>query len=234
MYIRLKSFVIPAALALGLGLAGCAQPSSEPATLTELSTDAEKAGYAAGYNTGSSMRIQSLGDISREAFYTGLMHGLDGDSALIDEAAQLSVLQSYQKKNRDKVGQSNLEEGQAFLQENLEREGVMSTDSGLQYEVLVSGEDGPSPTEDDRVRVHYHGTLIDGTVFDSSVDRGTPAEFGVTQVIPGWVEVLQLMKAGDKWKVYIPSDLAYGARGAGNDIGPNSTLIFEIELIEIL
>jgi len=118
------------------------------------------------------------------------------------------------------------------LAENKARNGVTTLDSGLQYEVLTAGE-GASPSKEDKVTVHYHGTLIDGTVFDSSVERGSPATFGVGQVIKGWTEALQLMKAGDKWKLFIPSDLAYGPRGAGGKIGPNAALIFEVELLSI-
>ncbi len=124
-------------------------------------------------------------------------------------------------------------EGQAFLDKNAERPEVKVLPSGLQYEVLQEGE-GEKPTADSKVKVHYHGTLIDGTVFDSSVERGEPATFGVGQVIEGWTEALQLMPEGAKWKLYIPSDLAYGARGAGQKIGPYTTLIFEVELLEIM
>ena len=124
------------------------------------------------------------------------------------------------------------QEGVAYLAENARKEGVVTTESGLQYEVLTKGS-GVSPTAEDSVTVHYTGTLIDGTVFDSSVDRGEPATFGVTQVIAGWTEALQLMSVGDKLRLVIPSDLAYGLRGAGPSIGPNSTLIFEVELLNI-
>ena len=122
--------------------------------------------------------------------------------------------------------------GQAFLARNAERDGVITTASGLQYEVLVEG-DGQSPAATDLVTVHYTGTLIDGTVFDSSVERGQPAEFPANRLIAGWVEALQLMQVGDKWKLFVPSDLAYGERGAGGAIGPNQTLIFEIELLGV-
>ena len=124
------------------------------------------------------------------------------------------------------------DEGSSFLIENAKKEGVITTSSGLQYEIISNGT-GATPSESDKVTVHYHGTLLDGTVFDSSVDRGQPATFPVNGVIPGWVEALQLMNVGSKYKLYIPSDLAYGERGAGGAIGPNATLIFEVELLSI-
>lgn len=131
------------------------------------------------------------------------------------------------------MGEVNKASGEAFLAENGKRAEVMTTPSGLQYEVLKEG-DGVMPESGDQVTVHYTGKLIDGTVFDSSEERGEPATFGVTQVIPGWVEALQMMKAGSKWRLYIPSQLAYGPNGAGNIIGPNSTLIFDVELISVV
>ena len=128
--------------------------------------------------------------------------------------------------------ENNLEKGEAFLADNGAKEGVTTTESGLQYEVMQEG-NGASPSAEDEVTVHYHGTTIDGTVFDSSVDRGSPTSFRLNQVIKGWTEGLQLMKTGAKYKFFIPSNLAYGPRGAGGDIGPNETLIFEVELISI-
>ena len=130
------------------------------------------------------------------------------------------------------VADANRKAGEEFLAENAKRAEVVTTPTGLQYEVLTEG-NGVQPTTDDMVTVHYTGKLIDGTVFDSSVERGEPATFGVTQVIPGWVEALQLMKKGSNWRLYIPSDLAYGQRGAGGVIGPNSTLIFDVELLDV-
>ena len=130
------------------------------------------------------------------------------------------------------AGDKNLKEGETFLAENAKKDGVKSTASGLQYKVLKSGS-GATPKSSDEVKVHYHGKLIDGTVFDSSVDRGEPVTFPVTGVIPGWVEALQLMKVGDKWQIYLPSKLAYGAQGAGGKIGPNAVLVFDVELLGI-
>ena len=134
---------------------------------------------------------------------------------------------------QEKSSENTISEGRAFLEANGKRTEVSTLKSGLQYEILKEG-NGSQPKASDKVKVHYHGTLIDGTVFDSSVRRGEPATFGVTQVIAGWVEALQLMPVGSKWKLYIPSNLAYGAQGAGQHIGPHTTLIFEVELIDIV
>jgi len=157
---------------------------------------------------------------------------LKGELKITEEAANAMVQTFFQEAGTRK-GQDNLEAGNAFLEANKAREGITVTESNLQYEILTAGT-GAKPTAADQVRVHYHGTLIDGTVFDSSVDRGEPATFGVGQVIPGWTEALQLMPVGSKWKVYLPSEIAYGERGAGGDIGPNAALIFEVELLEII
>ena len=143
-----------------------------------------------------------------------------------------SFINSYFSKKQKKESESMIEDGANYLQENAKREGVTTLPSGLQYEVINDGT-GPMPTIEDNVTTHYHGTLIDGTVFDSSVDRGEPASFPVGGVIKGWTEALQLMSVGSKWKLYVPYDLAYGERGAGAQIGPYSTLIFEVELISI-
>lgn len=142
-------------------------------------------------------------------------------------------LEKEMQEANQKAARQNREIGEAFLSENAKREGVKTTASGLQYEVLESG-NGAQPTANDRVEVHYTGKLIDGTVFDSSVERGVPATFGVTQVIPGWVEALQLMHEGDQWRLYIPSDLAYGPNGAGGLIGPDTTLIFDVQLLRVI
>lgn len=142
-------------------------------------------------------------------------------------------LEKEMQEANQKAAKQNREIGEAFLSENAKREGVKTTASGLQYEVLESG-NGAQPTANDRVEVHYTGKLIDGTMFDSSVERGVPATFGVTQVIPGWVEALQLMHEGDQWRLYIPSDLAYGPNGAGGLIGPDTTLIFDVQLLRVI
>ena len=141
-------------------------------------------------------------------------------------------IQEYFSKQQAKASESVIKEGREFLAENSKKENVITLESGLQYEVIKSG-DGPKPTLNDQVTTHYHGTLIDGTVFDSSVERGQPASFPVSGVIKGWTEALQLMSVGSKWRLFVPHGLGYGERGAGPQIGPYSTLIFEVELISI-
>ncbi|MDE6359487.1 MAG: FKBP-type peptidyl-prolyl cis-trans isomerase, partial [Duncaniella sp.] len=155
------------------------------------------------------------------------------DEAKAEIQKYFEALEAKQQAEAAKMAEVNEKAGKEYLEENGKRAEVHTTPSGLQYEVLEEG-DGPMPKSTDRVEVHYTGKLIDGTVFDSSVDRGVPATFGVTQVIPGWVEALQLMKAGSKWRLFIPSQLAYGPQGAGGVIGPNATLIFDVELIKVL
>ncbi|RIH63207.1 FKBP-type peptidyl-prolyl cis-trans isomerase [Mariniphaga sediminis] len=226
---------LPAILLLIVGMS-CQQSGS--VKKVKLETAADSAGYAIGILVGNNNKQQienapGGGDINVEAMVAAFsIAALEQEGEMtVEEADQ--VIRSYFEQAGEKESQKNLEEGNAFLEENKSREGVNTTASGLQYEVINEGT-GAKPTAEDRVRVHYHGTLIDGTVFDSSVDRGEPAVFGVGQVIPGWTEALQLMSVGSKWKVYIPSDLGYGERGAGGDIGPNSTLVFEVELLEIV
>ena len=204
----------------------------------KLETAADSAGFAIGFLVGNNNKEQ-VGqapggeDINLDAMVAGFAKAALGEETEFTPEDADRIVREYFTSAGEQQGQSNLEEGNAFLEENKERPEVKVTESGMQYEVLQEG-DGTVPEEDDRVRVHYHGTLIDGTVFDSSVDRGEPAVFGVTQVIPGWTEALQLMPVGSKWKIYLPSELAYGERGAGGDIGPNETLIFEVELLEIV
>jgi FKBP-type peptidyl-prolyl cis-trans isomerase FklB len=144
-----------------------------------------------------------------------------------------AIISEFFHALQEKTSEATIIAGKSFLAENAKRYGVVTLASGLQYEVITGGA-GETPLASDKVKVHYHGTLIDGTVFDSSVSRGEPATFGVTQVISGWVEALQLMPVGSKWKLFIPSNLAYGAQGAGQQIGPHTTLVFEVELLEII
>jgi FKBP-type peptidyl-prolyl cis-trans isomerase FklB len=184
-------------------------------------------------------RKQQFDTLSENAFRHGMVHQLRFGKAYFDDmSADMLLRREFDKVNQRKEaeksakGAANLEEGQKFLAENKTKEGVTTLESGLQYQVITTGT-GEKPTLTDRVKCHYHGTLIDGTVFDSSVDRGEPSVFPVNGVIKGWTEALQLMPVGSKWKLFIPADLAYGANGAGDKILPNSALIFEVELLSI-
>ena len=181
----------------------------------------------------SEINVQDFADGVAAVFY-GSLPKMTYDEAKAEIQAYFAELEKKQRAAADELGRQNLEIGKKYLEENGKRVEVKTTASGLQYEVLKEG-DGPMPKAEDQVEVHYTGKLIDGTVFDSSVDRGVPATFGVTQVIPGWVEALQMMKAGSKWRLFIPSNLAYGPNGApGSPIGPNATLIFDVELLKVL
>ena len=197
-----------------------------------LNTEMEKVSYSLGVNVAKSVKNQGLTSIDSDAIAQAFTDVFEGNDLKISEQESNVILQDFFGKLAKKAQSENVEAGQKFLSENAKRNGVVTTNTGLQYEVLVEGT-GDSPKENDKVTVHYHGTLIDGTVFDSSVDRGNPATFPVNGVIPGWVEALQLMNQGSKYKLFIPSELAYGERGAGGSIGPNATLIFEVELISI-
>ncbi len=197
-----------------------------------LKTEMEKVSYSLGVSVAKSVKAQGLEEINAEAVAQAFSDVFEGKDLAITEEEAGQILQDYFTKLAGKAQEANVSAGTDFLAENGKRDGVITTASGLQYEVLTAGE-GDSPKETDQVSVHYHGTLIDGSVFDSSVERGQPATFPVNGVIAGWVEALQLMNAGAKFKLFIPSDLAYGERGAGQMIGPNSTLIFEVELLSI-
>ncbi len=231
-----KSLIyLPAVLLLIVGMS-CQQTGSVKDV--KLETEADSAGYAIGILVGTNNKQQvenapGGADINLDAMVAAFSAASKGEEGAMTTEQADQIIRRFFESAGEKEGQLNLEAGNAFLEENKSRDGVNTTASGLQYEVITEGT-GPKPTADDRVRVHYHGTLIDGTVFDSSVDRGEPAVFGVTQVIPGWTEALQLMPVGSKWKIYLPSGLAYGERGAGADIGPNTALIFEVELLEIV
>ena len=195
-------------------------------------TEMEKVSYSLGVNVATGVKAQGLDTIDANAVAKAFKDVFEGNDLDISEEESMEVLQAYFGKLQAAAKAKAGEAGNAYLAENAAKEGVIPTESGLQYEVMTSGS-GEKPTAADQVTVHYHGMLTDGTVFDSSVDRGEPAQFGVTQVIPGWVEALQLMSVGDKWKLTIPSALAYGDNGAGGLIGPGATLVFEVELIGI-
>lgn len=200
----------------------------------------DKLSYALGMSMGHNFKGTGIKTLNSADFAAGVASVYDGvkPEMTFDEAKRIvneyfAKLEAEMQAEAAKQGEVNRKNGEAFLSENAKREGIKVTESELQYEVLESGK-GDSPKASDNVEVHYTGKLIDGTVFDSSVERGVPASFGVTQVIPGWVEALQLMHEGDKWRLYIPSDLAYGPNGAGGVIGPNMTLIFDVELLRVI
>jgi FKBP-type peptidyl-prolyl cis-trans isomerase FklB len=197
-----------------------------------LETEMEKVSYSLGVSVANSVKAQGLQSIDAKAVGKAFEDVFEGKELVISEEEANVILQEYFQKLANKALEENQAAGKKFLLENAKRDGVVTTASGLQYEVLAQGS-GASPKATDEVTVHYHGTLTDGRVFDSSVERGQPATFPVNGVIPGWIEALQLMNVGSKYKLFIPSDLAYGERGAGQMIGPNSTLIFEVELISI-
>jgi FKBP-type peptidyl-prolyl cis-trans isomerase FklB len=209
-------------------LSSCSNDATDKTPETEM----EKVSYSLGVNVATGVKAQGLDTIDANAVAKAFKDVFAGNDLDISEEESMQVLQDYFGKLAAEKSAQAGEAGSVYLTENGAREGVITTESGLQYEVMTEGS-GAKPTADDQVTVHYHGMLTDGTVFDSSVDRGEPAQFGVTQVIPGWIEALQLMSVGDKWKLTIPSALAYGDRGAGGLIGPGATLVFEVELIGI-
>lgn len=192
----------------------------------------KKAGYALGVVIASNIQDQGMDSIDMEAIIVAFEDVfLDKDLKVKEEEAQ-GIVQAYVQEAMERKTAKLQEEASLFLEENRSKEGIVETESGIQYRVLKEGS-GKSPQANDDVTVHYVGKLADGTVFDSSVERGEPATFGVSQVIPGWTEALQLMKEGAKYELYIPYDLAYGERGAGGQIPPYATLIFEVELLEV-
>lgn len=227
----MNKYIIPA-LALGL-LAGTVRGQDKPEM-----TPKERVSYSIGANIGKSLKAQEL-DIDLKVLASGLTDAFSGKTVLTD-AQMRDTLETFRKEMTAKMeakmaaqGEKNIKAGVDFLAANAKKDGVKTTESGLQYTVIKSGT-GKTPKATDTVKVHYKGTLIDGTVFDSSIERGEPVTFPVNGVIRGWVEALQLMKEGDKWQLVIPAKLAYGEQAPpGSKIGPNETLIFEVELISI-
>lgn len=193
----------------------------------------DKISYALGLSIGNNFISSGISKIDVEAFRKGVEDVLNNEKPSISYEESRTILTEFFTKLQDEKLNLNKNAGEEFLAINKNKEGVVTLSSGLQYQILKKG-DGKTPTATDQVKCHYHGTLIDGRVFDSSVERGTPATFGVNQVIPGWVEALQLMPVGSKWRLFIPSELAYGERGAGDMIEPNSALIFDVEVLDIV
>jgi FKBP-type peptidyl-prolyl cis-trans isomerase FklB len=201
----------------------------------DLSTDETRVSYGIGRQLGGQLRDNPPPGVSLDAILAGLTDAFNGEQSRVSEAdlsASFQVIREIMQREAAAKAEAAAGEGKAFLADNAKREGITTLASGLQFEVLATGE-GAKPSREDTVRTHYHGTLIDGTVFDSSYERGQPAEFPVGGVIAGWTEALQLMNAGSKWRLYVPSELAYGAQGVGS-IPPHSVLVFDVELLEVL
>lgn len=192
-----------------------------------------KISYALGLSIGNNFEASGISKLDIDEFVKGLKSVLDHTEPEMSYDDAKKILNEYFVKLQNNKMELNKKAGEEFLNINKEREGVITLPNGLQYQILKEG-NGDKPSATDKVKVHYTGKLINGTVFDSSVERGEPAMFGVSQVIPGWVQALQLMSVGSHWRLFIPSDLAYGEHGAGEAIEPNSTLIFDVELLEIL
>lgn len=194
----------------------------------------DKFSYAIGLGIGQNLLSMGAKGIAVDDFAQAIKDVLDGNQTAISHTEAREIVNKYFEELEQKMNAANIEAGKKFLEENKKRPGVVTLPSGLQYEVINEGNVSTYAKATDQVQCHYEGTLIDGTLFDSSIKRGQPATFGVNQVIPGWVEALQLMPEGAKWKLYIPSELAYGAQGAGEMIPPHSTLVFEVELLKVL
>lgn len=240
----MKKYALPLALVTAVTLTACNEETStqevaEASTSVALENSGQRLSYGIAYGLGQRMVADGV-PMDVNAFAAGLRDAVDGAEPRLTQEEIQAEMMAYQEKAQAEAqaaqaaaAEANQAASEAFLSENAAREGVVVTDSGLQYEILEQGE-GVKPQADDVVEVNYRGTLVDGTEFDSSYKRGESVKFGVGQVIPGWTEALQLMPAGSKWKLYIPSDLAYGAGGAGGAIGPNAALVFEVELISVL
>ncbi len=208
---------------------------SSVSVATELETKQQQFSYAMGVNLAGLLSTQGISDIDGDALAAGINDVLGGKDLQLDLETMKTAIEEQREaieKQAEQAAADKKKQGLVFLENNKKQSGVTVLENGLQYQVVKAG-DGDMPKATDKVKVHYHGTLTDGTVFDSSVERGSPATFGLGQVIPGFREAITRMKVGGTWKVYVPSDLGYGERGAGSSIGPNETLIFEIQLLSI-
>lgn len=221
-----------------LFLSGCQFPMKKASPEIQLNTQMEKVSYSIGMSVGSNLKQQDF-ELTADLVAAGLKDSLSGTPKLTEQEMRdiLTVFEKEQKEIQEKkqaeLGAKNKTAEEEFLAKNKNKDGVITLDSGLQYEILEKGKGTVSPKATDFVKVDYKGSLLDGSVFDSSIERGQPATFQVNRVIPGWTEAMQLMKPGDKWMLYIPSKLAYGPRQVGPKIGPNATLIFEVKLLSI-
>ena len=239
----MKSIIQVSAFCMVLSLVtscqGQGQSANEQGGKPVMKTKLDSLSYAIGSDIGRNLKMSELDNISIEMMSAGMRDVFSGKEATMTQQQCQPVINSYvqslQQKKQEESGKKlkeNKDKGTAFLSENGKKSGVKTLPSGLQYSIIKEGK-GPKPKETDMVKTHYHGTLIDGTVFDSSVERKEPATFPVNGVIKGWVEALQLMPVGSKWKLFIPSDLAYGDAGSPPTIGPGETLVFEVELLSI-
>lgn len=227
------------AVAMAAALAGCDRPAQQGTAAVTLDDATKRVSYGMGIGLGERIAQENI-DIDSDAFALGLKHALGQSERLMTKEEIMTEMQAFQQQQMEKqqsaqqaLADKNQQEGEAFLAENSTKEGVITLESGLQYSIVTEGK-GPKPTADDTVEVHYSGTLLDGTEFDSSYKRNSTVSFPVSGVIAGWTEALQLMPVGSKWRLYIPSDLAYGQGGTGGGpIGPNATLLFDVELIAI-
>lgn len=209
------------------------KPKPKPAAAPALKTKMDSVSYAIGQDIGNTLKAQGLSNLNPTLLMRAIQDATKNQKPLLTkEQCDMSIRDFLQQAAGEKIAKNKVA-GQQFLADNKTKPGVITLPSGLQYQVIKEGT-GPKPALTDKVKTHYHGTLIDGTTFDSSVDRGQPISFAVNGVIPGWTEALQLMPVGSKWKLFIPSELAYGDRQAGPKIGPGSTLIFEVELLDIV
>jgi FKBP-type peptidyl-prolyl cis-trans isomerases 1 len=233
---KLRTLFYSAALVLTVGAAGCQNSGTKGDV--KLTSKTDSVSYALGVLIGENNRQQmknapGVDQLDKQILLAAFKKSFLGDSVLIKPQQANEKIQKFFNQLSKAEGDKNQKEGEEFLAKNKSKSGVITTASGLQYEIIKAGT-GAKPKAEDEVKCHYVGTTIDGKEFDSSVKRGEPATFPVNRVIPGWTEALQLMPVGSKWKLYIPAALAYGERGAGQDIKPNSTLIFEVELLEIV
>jgi FKBP-type peptidyl-prolyl cis-trans isomerase len=226
MKIRNLLFIITG---VAIILSSCDQKINEN---VKLNSEIDTLSFYIGVDLGSNLKKASVEEVNYDLFINGLIAGFENKDIKVEKEEIKPFLNKFFADKKIKRNAKNLEDGIAFLEENKNREGVITTESGLQYEIITEGA-GESPGPKDIVKCNYQGTFIDGTVFDSTVKKGVPMEFGLDRVIPGWSEGIQLMKAGAKYKFYIPAELAYGKRGSRDTIEPNMVLIFEVELLEI-
>ncbi|MGK7394995.1 MAG: FKBP-type peptidyl-prolyl cis-trans isomerase [Candidatus Cyclobacteriaceae bacterium M3_2C_046] len=230
MNLKLISFIF---LSVAIFYSACNNANMEGGGTANLDTELDTVSYSLGVSIAQNIKTQGLEEVNAAAFAQGIKDFYqDEENVKVTPDMADQLLSAYFTNLRDRKNRELQVEGEEFLESNKTKEGVQTTESGLQYKVIEEGS-GEMPALEDQVRVHYTGKTIDGEVFDSSVDRGEPVTFQVNQVIPGWTEALQKMKVGGKWELYIPSDLAYGERGAGPNIPPNSVLIFDVELLGI-